>query len=76
MRRNKPKKVKIKQNLSQDAWNFNIHIFIVSISFNIMYNKISATLSNDVILLSDPIPKWHFIEYKLYMQSYFKLSIN
>ena len=52
------------------------HIYCKHFLFNIMYNKISATLSNEVILLSDPIPKWHFIEYKLYMQSYFKLSIN
>ena len=32
MRRKKPSKVKIKQNHSQEARNFNVHIFIVSIS--------------------------------------------
>ena len=75
MRRNKPKKVKIKQNLSQDAWNFNFHIFIVSIScLTLRITKLVQPLAT--MLLSDPIPKWHFIEYKLYMQSYFKLSIN
>ena len=71
MRRKKPNKVTIKQNHTQEAGKLQCsHIYCKHFLFNIMYNKVSATLSNDVILLSDPIPKWHFIEYKLYMQSY------
>lgn len=58
MRRKKPNKVNNKQNHSQEAGKLQCSdIYCKHFLFNIMYNKISATLSNDVILLSDPIPK-------------------
>ena len=57
MRRKKPNKVTIKQNHSQEAGKLQCsHIYCKHFLFNIINNEISATLSNDVILLSDSIP--------------------
>ena len=58
MRRKKPNKVKITQKSLARGMKLQCsHIYCKHFLFNIMYNKITATLSNDVILLSDPIPK-------------------